>query len=93
MAEHATQDNFVYAWLAGLLTTLPDQIPQDTLPGLFKHCANVHYRHANIDAFIAPYIGDLDAFLQATALCRNIYTTSTLPGFETLAGFWFNTDE
>lgn len=67
MAANATDDNFVYEWIAGLLTALPTQVSQETVAALLTECAEVHYRQGNTDAFIAPYIGKLDAFLQALA--------------------------
>lgn len=65
MAENLAQEGFIHEWLAELLTALPEQIPQTILPSLFKGCADIHYRHADIEAFVTPYIGKLDAFLQA----------------------------
>ena len=67
MTENSTQDHFVYEWVAGLLAALPAQVPQETISAILTDCANVHYRHGNMEAFIAPYIGNLDAFLQALA--------------------------
>jgi len=64
MAENATQDRFVYEWSAGLLTALPAQVSQETVSAILTECANIHYRQGNTDAFIALYIGRLDAFLQ-----------------------------
>jgi hypothetical protein len=67
MAENSIQESFVYEWLAGLLTALPAQIPPEIVSAIFTGCANVHYRRANIEAFVAQYVGNLDAFLQALA--------------------------
>jgi hypothetical protein len=65
MAENSIQESFIYEWLSELLAALPDTISPTVLPSLFEGCSNVHYRQADIDTFIAPYIGKLDDFFKA----------------------------
>jgi hypothetical protein len=59
-----TDDRFVDAWVANLLSLLQQSIPDETQKHLFKECSAVHYDRIGMEDIVSQYRGDLDGFLK-----------------------------
>ncbi len=58
-----TETSFASEWLEGLLAAIDQQLPPAQKGCLFENCALTHFRALNMAEVIAPYTGDLPAFL------------------------------
>ena len=57
------EDILISNWLGQLLNQI-DDLPPETVANLLKGCALAHYQHLNMEQTLAPYKGDLPAFLR-----------------------------
>ncbi|MDP4202009.1 MAG: DUF6144 family protein [Bacteroidota bacterium] len=53
----------VQEWTSNLLSNLNEQFSGERLRPIVKNCAIVHYNHLKMDEMLAPYVGNLEQFI------------------------------
>lgn len=57
------EDQLISDWLSQLLNRIDNGLSPETKANLLKGCVLAHYQHLNMEHTLAPYKGDLPAFL------------------------------
>lgn len=63
-AAAAPPDDLPRSWIAALLPALEAEAEPDVAAAALRAAASSHYFHLDMDTKLAPYRGDLNAFLQ-----------------------------
>lgn len=54
----------VQEWISSLLLNMDMQLSEKELRHVLKSCAEVHYKQLKMDEVLAPYIGNMDKFIE-----------------------------